>query len=65
MKKRKKKTKTENAGKFCKPVKIFTTVAKFRNPGEKILQPLRKNFVAPCEISQNLLLNFMPKFNRP
>ena len=36
MKKKKKKMKTENAGKFSKIAKIFTGVAKFRNPYEKI-----------------------------
>ena len=40
--KREKKTKTENAGKFCKPANIFAGVAKLRNPCEKISQPPTK-----------------------
>ena len=44
MKKRKKKTKTENAGNFHKPGKIFARVMKFRNPCEIF-------FCRGCEIS--------------
>ena len=60
MKKEEKKTKTENAGKFSKPRKIFAGVAKFSNPCEKISQPSAK-FRSPL---RNFVEPLHPKFHQ-